>query len=353
MMWFVLVGCIVEDEAPAPECMVPAFVDADGDGFGGEEAGFLCAPREGFAFVDGDCDDEDPGAFPGADEVCDQIDNDCDGVVDDGFEVSTWFPDLDEDGFGNRDAGVESCAQPDPTMILEGGDCNDLDPAQNPSAIEVCNGIDDDCDSFADDEDEDILPESLSAYFLDLDGDGYGDPATELRQCEPLPDYVLNNLDCNDIAPLINPEAAETCDNVDNDCNGLADEADPNLGEDELVLLSCDLDADGFGSPTEECLACEATVGIAVDDQSDCDDFDPLATVVQDWYVDADGDGVGAGDAMRVQCLNPNAELPPPEDQLVPEAFGIDCDPTDGTIYPGALDPLGDGVDQDCDGMDG
>ena len=90
--------------------------------------------------LDEDCDDGDPSVSPAAEELCNGIDDDCDGVVDP--EVD-WFADEDGDGWG---AGGGSDCEPPAGSVDRGGDCDDADPAVNPDASEVCNGIDDDCD---------------------------------------------------------------------------------------------------------------------------------------------------------------------------------------------------------------
>jgi hypothetical protein len=115
-------------------------VDADGDGFASSD----------------DCDDDDPAIYPGADEVCDGIDNDCDGEIDDGL-VQTWYEDSDGDGFGDPDSAFDAC-DPPAVYVLDGGDCDDTDASVNPDASEVCDDadVDEDCDGDADEADGDI-----------------------------------------------------------------------------------------------------------------------------------------------------------------------------------------------------
>ncbi len=114
--------------------------DADGDGvFAGE-----------------DCDDDDPSVLPGAVEICDGIDNDCDDLADDAdpdVEVASqvdWFVDGDQDGFGSTDA-VRACSQPSGTSD-NSDDCDDASATVFPDADEVCNAIDDDCDGVTDED---------------------------------------------------------------------------------------------------------------------------------------------------------------------------------------------------------
>lgn len=130
-------------------------------------------------------------------------------------------------------------------------------------------------------------------WYLDFDADGYGDPAEVVVACEPPTRYVDNALDCDDTDDAINPDAAEMCDGVDNDCDGDTDEPD------------------------------------AID--------------AIEWYADDDGDGFGDAASPVLACQQP-AGTSPSED---------DCDDTDADVFPGAPDPAGDGVDSDCDGIDG
>jgi len=121
--------------------------DGDGDGFGDPDSIIVAldAPS-GFVADGSDCDDTDASVYPGAQESCNDIDDDCDSQVDEGLKVSTWYLDGDGDGFGDDSETMDACAEP-VGHAATGGDCNDEDPAAHPGAEDVCeDGVDNDCD---------------------------------------------------------------------------------------------------------------------------------------------------------------------------------------------------------------
>jgi hypothetical protein len=126
------------------------YADNDADGFGDDVAiDQQCAQPSGSVDVGGDCDDTNAAVHPGAAEVCDGIDNDCDESVDTGANDATWYADNDEDGFGDDVAMDPQCAETSGSVEV-GGDCDDNDPAVNPTANEICDdGLDNDCDGWA------------------------------------------------------------------------------------------------------------------------------------------------------------------------------------------------------------
>jgi hypothetical protein len=200
------VDCNDADPLTSPNS--PEICDgADNDCDGAIDEGFD-VDNDGVSACEGDCDDSDPLNFPGNAEVCDGQDNDCDGLVDDqdpGASLcQATCTDDDGDGFA-----------------LEGGncgprDCNDADAAINPKAVEGCSdGIDNDCNGLVDFLDPDAV--GCSENCDDEDEDGY---AVDGGSCGPV--------DCSDEVRLVNPGAGENCtDGIDNDCNGLVDDADP------------------------------------------------------------------------------------------------------------------------------
>ncbi|MBL7942399.1 MAG: putative metal-binding motif-containing protein [Flavobacteriales bacterium] len=173
------------------------FTDTDNDGYGDPASeSLLCAPDETHTIsTGGDCDDQNPAIHDSAIEICDGVDNDCDGTIDE----ST---DADNDGY-----------------TLCQNDCNDDDSAINPGMTEIPNGVDDNCNGIVDES-----PTLLGTYFFDLDGDFYGDPLHPVLDLVQPSNCVANFLDCDDTDPTVYASAIEICgDGKDNNCDGIVD----------------------------------------------------------------------------------------------------------------------------------
>jgi hypothetical protein len=191
--------------------------DADSGGGGGDSVVVADADSDGFA-DDDDCAPDDPAINPGAVEVCDGVDNDCSGLVDDfAFDAVLFYSDGDGDGHGAADQVQAACAAPE-GFVEVGDDCDDADSTVHPGADERCDARDNDCDEEVD---EDAV--DATVFFADADDDGFGDPAVELLACEQ-PDGAVDSAgDCDDSDPEVNPGATEVCDGIDNDCDTTVD----------------------------------------------------------------------------------------------------------------------------------
>ena len=215
------------------------YEDIDGDGFGAGENGLFCTTT---AVNNDDCDDNNSEVHPFANEYCNEIDDNCNSVVDDNaLDSIQLFLDADGDGYGST-ISLEWGCPPINGYAQEGGDCNDASSVQAPHLDEVCDGIDNDCDGLIDDDDDDLLVENTNNYYLDQDGDGYGSPIEEYSFCTPPSnEYVSNALDCNDTLYYVNPGTIyDGCNGIDEDCDGQIDE-DVKSG---WQLLSIDTNAD-------------------------------------------------------------------------------------------------------------
>ncbi|MFN7144154.1 MAG: MopE-related protein, partial [Myxococcota bacterium] len=368
-------------------------IDADGDGYSTEV----------------DCDDAHATVNPDAAEVCDGKDNDCDGGVDvAATDAPTWHADADGDGHGDVGAPVVACEAP-AGAVADGTDCDDTVASAFPGNPELCDGVDNDCDGATDDD-----PGDASTFYVDADGDGYGEAATAFLACAAGPGEVADGRDCDDADPAIHPDApeedcadatdyncdgstgyvdadgdgtpacedcddadatraptaAEQCDaaDTDEDCDGARDDDDPDVTGGATWYP--DGDADGYGSGTGSTLVrCEQPSGhVAVagdcdddvgrvnpaavevcdvsDTDEDCDgsadDDDTGATGKSTWYRDADGDGYGAAAGVTSACDIPSGYV----------RDATDCDDADEDAWPGAAEVCDDTVDQDCDGAD-
>ncbi len=295
-----------------------------------------------------DCDDRDPFARPDHPELCDGVDNDCDGTVDEGATEQLWYVDGDGDGFGDESAERRASCERVPGLVLEGGDCDDGDRDRRPGAPERCNGLDDDCDGSVDED------AGFVATYADADGDGFGS-GMPMAQCAVAGLRTLTPGDCDDGDPGNRPGAAERCDGVDNDCDGTSDEGAT------AVAWYADGDGDGYGDlGASPVMSCEPVAGASVV-ATDCADDDagrfPGApelcdTVDQDCdgsvdedtsevlqYPDGDGDGFGTG-AGTASCAPLGGHV----------LRGGDCADGDGASFPGA-DERCNAADDDCDGV--
>jgi len=313
--------------------------DEDNDGFFGQVGTAQnCAPPlfiiqpDYLSIVEiiaDDCDDDNAAINPAATEICDGVDNDCDGQIDEGV-LSIFYADADGDGYGDPNNSTQACSPPsgfvtnnddcddsDSTLNESDsdgdgftscqGDCDDADPTIFPGATELCDGVDNNCNGQID---EGVL----SIFYADVDGDGFGDPNNSIQACSPPAGYVNNNADCDDtndnlnqsdfdgdgitscqgdcddFDPTVFPGATELCDGLDNDCDG--------------IIPVSELDADGDG--LSKC-------------EGDCDDTDANLNL-----LDNDGDGYST-------CSG-------------------DCDDNDANVNPAAQE-ICDGIDNDCDGL--
>ncbi|MCC6725909.1 MAG: hypothetical protein IT258_15480, partial [Saprospiraceae bacterium] len=180
---------------------------------------------------DNDCDDSNGGINPAATEVCNGVDDDCDGDIDESGAAATWYADADGDTYGDPLVSQMACAAP-MGYVANDDDCDDSNGGINPAATEVCNGVDDDCDGSTD--------EGVQlTFYADTDGDTYGDPLVSQMACAAPMGYVANDNDCDDSNGGINPAATEVCNGVDDDCDGFMDTADPGLLDNTLPTVSC------------------------------------------------------------------------------------------------------------------
>jgi hypothetical protein len=261
------------------------YLDMDNDGYGVGIPITTCWQPAGYVLVNGDYDDTNPNYNPGVTEICDNVDNNGDGNIDEGFDLDgdghAWcagdindsnpliYPGAPEicDGLDNNINGSI-----DEGYDLDGdgfttcsGDINDNNPAIHPGAQELCDGLDNN--------QNDIVDEGF-----DLDADGYS-------TCQG---------DSNDSNPNVNPGAIETCNSIDDNSNGIVDEG-------------FDLDLDGYSTCQGDCNDNDSSVNPITNDICNLQDDNCNGQIDEDSDLDGDGYTFCNGDCNDSNALiNPN-----------------------------------------------
>ncbi len=381
---------------------VQYYRDQDGDGWGKTvDTKCLCSPVGLYsATAFGDCDDESGQTYPGSMEICnglddncngmpdeglggnsctttnalgecqgqqvcqgilglvcnatfaelescDSFDNDCNGVVDDPGSTgcTVFYEDRDSDGYGNLMVPLCLCAPTGDFTTDVPGDCNDLNQQIVPNMPELCNGIDDNCDAIVDEEGS----LGCTVYYRDGDGDGWGLTGDSRCLCHPEGEYQANAKgDCDDSSNQIFPGAAELCNDIDDNCNDNVDESGASGCQPYLL----DFDQDGYGVTGLTICLCNPVGDWTAVQGDDCDDEQVEVHPEADEFCDnidnncnggidegCDKDGDAYCDANRVTIANPES---------CPMGGG-DCDDFSVGVHPDA-DENCDSVDNDCDG---
>ncbi len=408
-MWLLLLNIALAEDAVW-------YLDDDNDGYGDGavfQIGPVDADFDDYVTNAGDCNDEDDDVYPDRNEVCNGIDDDCDGTIDEdgcpcamrtyddhryGFcQSSTWFS-AAEEGCVRAGYDLASIGDADENawMVDSADDISHQsrffvglsDRAQEGSwswvsgeALSYTNWATDEPNNFGNEDCGELTvsggsrghwndvgcgvwrafvcesPGEPTAWFADVDGDGFGDVDSVVYANAAPEDHVSNAADCDDDAPARFPTAEETCNGIDDDCDGVVDD---NVAS--LQTLYADSDGDGFGDGQAQ-LGCElgdgwATTNGDCDDENEhvfpgaqevCNSIDDNCSGVVDedasdaltWYFDGDDDLWGTSDSTMEQCTQPNNYV---------DRDG-DCDDELETVFPGAPELL-DGLDNDCDGFD-
>ena len=282
------------DEAGCQGCAT-YYLDKDGDGYG-VATSKQCLGTAKYpytAFVAGDCDDDSANIKPGALETCNGKDDNCDKLVDPigTLGCKNFYPDQDKDGWGANVSPTCACKATGVYVVNKTGDCNDANKLAAPGLKEICDGQDNNCNNQVDEFVQ-------TAWYKDNDGDGFGSGAPVMACKAPSKEWVQKAGDCNDFNKAIFPQAKETCNEIDDDCDSLIDEG--------LATTKIYKDNDGDGWAPSGALSqtkCNVPVG---------------------WTKARDFDGDGKSD--------------------------WDCGDSDTTVHPGAADVCGDGKDNDCNG---
>jgi hypothetical protein len=291
------------------------YIDRDGDGFGDSDSEITsCDDIEYYVTADDDCDDLQPLAYPGADEVCDEIDNDCDGDTDesDATDATRWYTDADSDGYGSvSSAGTVACDAPSETADNK-TDCDDDHAGVNPGEAEVCDEdyTDEDCNGLANDDDSSA--DGKTTVYADSDGDGYG-KGMGTDYCDvPASGVSLVDTDCDDGKADVNPGAKEKPFNgIDDDCA---------IGKGEISLADHDEKYPGSDSGDE--------TGAALSYVGDMN-----GDTFPEWAIASPGKSSGDGSVSIYSDLTASVSL-----------SGVDAEGF-GAWVTGAGDLNGDGYD--------
>ncbi|HEY5924532.1 MAG TPA: putative metal-binding motif-containing protein [Kofleriaceae bacterium] len=355
----VVMACGDVETDPPDDCTsIWWYADCDGDGVAAldAESKASCeapttAPACGGGWIEdmpiaaeADCDDTKSAIHPGATEVCDMVDNDCDGPIDE-EGMTTFYRDADGDGYGDAAIPMQGCGNV-AGYVLNFGDCDDSRADVHPGATETCDLADNDCDTMIDDNVQ-------TTYYRDADMDGHGNPAVTMAACMPITGYVASNDDCNDARNDVYPGRAEVCDGVDNNCTA---------GIDEGVQTTYyrDNDVDGYGNPNVTTMACSAPGGY-VANNTDCNDArndvypgraevcdladNNCNTMIDEgvqstFYRDNDVDGYGNPNVTTMACSAPGGYV----------ANNTDCNDNSSAVRPNATELCFNNVDDNCSG---
>jgi subtilisin-like proprotein convertase family protein len=352
------------------------YLDADGDlYYTGSPVQQCVSPGLGYTttiITGGDCNDSNAAIHPTATETCNGLDDNCNNQIDEGLTL-TYYQDSDGDTYGNPSVSVQSCTaltgyvlnnldcddtnaavNPNSVWYLDadgdlyytgnavtqcqspgngytitvtgGGDCNDNNAAVHPTATEICNGIDDNCNNQTD--------EGLTTtFYQDNDGDTFGNPSVTIQACAAPNGYVANSLDCDDTNPSINPGS--------------------------VWYLDADGDFYYIGNSVTQCQSPGAGCTISVLGGGDCNDANPAINpgaseicngidencnnlvdegVKLTFYLDADNDTYGNSSVSVQDCAAPQGYV----------VDNTDCDDNNPNINPSSVEILGNGIDDDC-----
>ncbi len=284
-----------------------------------------------------DCDDASGGVFPGVPDDCNAIDDDCDGTIDE-RPTLRFYRDLDGDEFGVTEDSVLACSAPPGYAVLR-GDCDDTRRGVNPSAMEICNGRDDDCDGATDPGCACDVDDTMPCGVTDVGRCAYG-----TMTCLSMGGSGSAWGPC---VGAIGP-GMEACGGEDEDCDGRMDESDAI----DARTFYLDMDGDGAGRMTVRVVACTAPMGYSTRGD-DCNDTDsnafPGATEVCNLRdddcdtrtdegltlevncLDRDGDGYHAGESCGMRCVGLSGYA----------RMGGDCSDSAPRAYPGQREFFG------------
>ncbi len=362
---------LVDDDDPDTEDILKTdyYLDQDGDGYG-PPVSFkrFCkkpdASQGNYVTQGGDCNDTNPNIHPGmAETKCDNKDDNCSGVIDEGLEKTKVCIDSDQDDWCQSGTQLLVCPQMIPegysaakninTVIMDplvpggiGSDCNDTNASISPDAPDqTCDGVDNNCNKVAD--------EGFVSSICNTDKQGICQAGSLLCQ--------QGTTTC----AQTNQPQVESCNNLDDDCNGKVDDIDPSNKTNGVSSYYPDKDGDTFGdnsnniTPIVSCTKPTNPQFSYVPNNSDCDDTNKNinpdmeeicndkddncngqadeGVLVLTFFQDQDGDGFGNSNVLKTKCNLPAGYV----------SDDKDCNDTDKSINPGTSESC-NGKDDNC-----
>ncbi len=353
------------------------FADNDHDNYGNVLSFVVsCTMPNGYTTNSTDCNDNNAAINPGAAEICNSVDDNCNILVDDGAAGTTYYLDADSDGFGNPAVSVTTCNTPPIGFVANGSDCNDLNSLINPLAADICDGTDNNCNSITDDNAIGVTislsgpatgcksePVTLTATGTNIEsykwykGTNPNSVAGQTNSTYTLTydnttvkAVVSNSFGCTATSEVVtltslqNPSATISVLNGGNLnlCDG-AVTLSTSGGENYARQWYRNDIAIAGATNTTHIPSTAGNYSLMVTNNAGCSKTSSVVTVtgLVTYYTDADADGFGSSsDPGTTYCEPPQGAV----------TNNGDCNDANNSIYPGAID-LCDGWDNNCNGL--
>jgi uncharacterized delta-60 repeat protein len=312
------------------------FKDKDKDGYMDGTTKVSCEkPSDEYvsSTTAGDCDDNDTNINPVRAEICDGLDNDCNGTIDDGV-LLVFYKDADGDGYTDGATQVGCSAPQGYVSSATSGDCNDSDSSMKPGRTEICDSKDNNCNGQID---EGVL----LVFYRDQDGDSYGYANNSTQACSQPAGYVSNSSDCDDNNANLYPN---TIWFKDADFDGFYPVGGSQVSCGNPFAPN---NATYVAIPGGDCNDTNASIYPGAPLNCNNGQDNDCSGNIEKWaYTDQDGDKFAPNSTSScVDVVNFPGKI------TAGQQLGTnDCNDTNASIYPGAPLNCNDGQDNDCSG---
>jgi hypothetical protein len=353
------------------------YADNDDDNYGNILSFVItCTMPNGYTTNNTDCNDNNAGINPGAAEICNSVDDNCNILIDDGAGGITYYLDADSDSYGNPLVSITTCNTPPVGFVTNGNDCNDLNSLINPAAIDICDGIDNNCNSLTDENAIEVTitlsgsatgckSESITLTATGSDIESYKwykgtNPNSVAGQTNStytlnydnttVKAVVSNSFGCTatsetvTLSSILSPSATITVLNGGNLdlCSGAVTLSTSGGENYTRQWYRNDMEIAG-ATGTTHVPSTAGSYTLKVTNNSGCSKTSSTVPVIGlvTYYIDADGDGFGSSsDPGTVYCETPQGAV----------TNNGDCNDANNNINPGAAD-ICDGKDNNCNGI--